>query len=434
MSPKTRVLAVLMFIGLGWPVPISAAEDNSSSLSAAMHVIAAADLQDCVNYLADDAMEGREAGSRGGRAAGDFVASFLQQLKCKGAGVNGRFDQPFDGTCRNMLGLMEGSDPRLKQQIVVVSAHYDHVGYGTYRNSYGPVGHIHNGADDNASGVSGVLKLADAFATLKPRPKRSLLFAFFDAEEKGLLGSKYWAAHPTVPLAQVVFDVNIDMIGRLRQERLEVHGWRSGFGIRRLLADQNTAGDVWMDFYWAVKADSDQYSFFERGIPMVLLSTGEHAQYHRPSDKANLINNQGMQQVDRLAFQLVYHLAQQPETIAFRAAAGRESSATERGLFLAHGLPPEGSPMRVGISWQVDDAEPGTVILVGVMPDSPAARAGLQPGDRIIQLAGSNFADDAAFAAKIRNLPGPIEVLIERGGRLYRVNIPLGQQQLKRAA
>ena len=137
-----------------------------------------------------------------------------------------------------MLAILQGSDPKLRDQVIVVGAHYDHLGYGG-RASLGPYGYIHPGADDNASGTAAVLELAKAFTILSAPPKRSILFAAWDAEEKGLLGSKYWVAHPTVPLEHVVAAVNLDMVGRLRDDHLIVFGARSGYGWRRLLSSQN---------------------------------------------------------------------------------------------------------------------------------------------------------------------------------------------------
>ncbi len=134
--------------------------------------------------------------------------------------------QDFDGASRNILGLWEGSDPALKQEVIIVGAHYDHVGYGTPSNSFGPIGRIHNGADDNASGTSGLLEIMEAIVRLEPRPRRTLLFALWDGEEKGLLGSKHWVAQPTLPLERVKLMLNMDMIGRLRDNRLEIGGSR----------------------------------------------------------------------------------------------------------------------------------------------------------------------------------------------------------------
>ncbi len=138
----------------------SAAEVNT--LAAVLKSISSDQMQQTVNFLADDALEGRGTGSRGGRAAGSYLELQFEKLHLRPAGEKAIYFQEFDAGSRNILGTLEGSDPELKKQYVVVSAHYDHVGYGSPRNSFGPIGYIHHGADDNASGVAGLLSLVEA--------------------------------------------------------------------------------------------------------------------------------------------------------------------------------------------------------------------------------------------------------------------------------
>ena len=185
---------------------------------------------------------------RGGRLAGDYVDAQLVAMGLHGAGTDGAFVQPFGDDFRNLLAVIPGSDPKLRQQYLVLSAHYDHIGYGTKRNSFGTVGQIHNGADDNASGISGLLEVAQALTMLPEPPRRSILLAFWDAEEKGLLGSTHWTSHPTVPLKQVVLLINTDMIGRLRGDRLILMGSRTGYGLRRLICQDNLKPDLLLEF------------------------------------------------------------------------------------------------------------------------------------------------------------------------------------------
>jgi Zn-dependent M28 family amino/carboxypeptidase len=128
------------------------------------------------------------------------------------AGHDGAYFQLFGPGYRNILGIIPGSDPALSNQFVLISAHYDHVGYGTRRNSNGPIGYIHNGADDNASGTAAVLELVEAFQRLAIPPRRSVLFVLWDGEEKGLLGSLHWLSYPTVALENVRLMINLDMV------------------------------------------------------------------------------------------------------------------------------------------------------------------------------------------------------------------------------
>ncbi len=409
------------------------AAEGSSSYRAALESITADRLQQHVDYLADDRLEGREAGRRGGRAAGEYLRERLAELDLQGAADGGTFFQHFAPNFRNVLAVLPGSDEQLKDRYVVVSAHYDHVGYGTRRNSRGPVGYIHNGADDNASGASGLLELAEAFTMLPRPPKRSILFAFWDAEEKGMLGSKHWAAQPNVPLADVVAGVDMDMIGRLRDDRLFVFGARSGCGWRRLLSFQNEATALKLEFNWTLKHNSDHYPLFARNIPVLLLHTGKHEAYHTPYDDARHINSEGMSRVVRLVFGVVHELADGGQTPRFRPSARRETEHTRRRwAAMATELP--NKPLRLGIMWRIDDAEPGTVILTHVVADSPAARAGLRRGDRIYRIAGGDFPDDRRFAQLARTLAEPLELLVERDGRLRTVVLYIESEPLRRAA
>jgi hypothetical protein len=408
----------------------AAVEKNSAYLSA-LESITTQTLKQHVDYLADDALEGREAGTRGGRTAGDYVRARFQQYQLSAAGADGDYFQPFAPNFRNVLGLLRGSDPKLQDQVIVVGAHYDHIGYGTRRNSRGPIGQIHNGADDNASGASGLLELAEAFSMLPEPPKRSILFAAWDAEEKGLLGTRHWLARPTVPREHVVFALNMDMIGRLRNDELTVFGSRTGYGLRRLICRHNP--DLKLSFSWSLRPNADHWSFFEQDIPVLMLHTGLHDQYHAPGDDAELINNAGIRRVARLAFETIHDLANRAEPPRFRPAGRYETPERQRQL-ANRPVQLNGKPLRVGITWRVDEAAPGTVILTHVVAGSPAALAGLHGGDRIYQIAGKAFADDARFAELIKTLPGPLELLVERDGKLRVVVLRFDAKPLERAA
>ncbi len=243
----TLPLVILAFLTQG-----SLAVENLA-LEAAIESIQSKQLQKHVDVLADDSFEGREAGSRGGRAAGTYLLKQIRELGLEGGGANGSYVQMFQGNFRNLLGVLPGSDPDLKDEVIVLGAHYDHVGYGTRRNSKGPIGYIHNGADDNASGTSGLLEVAEALCSLPTPPRRTVLFAFWDGEEKGLLGSKHWVSDPTISLDRIKLMINVDMIGRPNPNRLEVSGTRSLAGLRELVVRQNRFSDLHVNFPWKIK-------------------------------------------------------------------------------------------------------------------------------------------------------------------------------------
>ncbi|HEX7447240.1 MAG TPA: M20/M25/M40 family metallo-hydrolase [Pirellulales bacterium] len=475
-----------------------------------MSSISAADLRRHVEVLANDTFEGREAGSRGGHAAAHYLGREFQKHRLAGGASARSYYQTFGAGYRNILGLLEGGDPQSKRELIVVSAHYDHVGYGNEQNSFGPTGYIHNGADDNASGAAALMELVEAFSQLEPRPARSILFALWDGEEKGLLGSEHWVAHPTWPLAQVRVMINLDMVGRLRQEKIELYGGRTSAGLRRLVSTSNTTANLLFDFSWTMREDSDHYSFYKRGVPVLMFHTGLHGDYHRPSDDVEKLNFTGMQRVTQMLFTLIRQLADEPQLAAFRTAARGESASVQqvrerplpplpgrlgvawdsaderlgRGLRVVHvaaqsaaaraGIRPgdrilkfagrevrdgkafrswvlaapspasiaiarggasqpielpvqlAGQPLRLGISWRVDDAEPGVVVLSRVVPDSPAAKAGLRVNDRLYEVAGQRFANDAEFRQLVaKPVIDSLELLSERQGRLQTVRLEL---------
>ncbi len=486
---------------LGTLVPLVATAGDS-----ALSRVTTDELRTHVETLAADSFEGREAGRRGGHAAAAYILTELKHLDIRPAGENGTFIQEFGQGYRNILAVIPGSDERLKAEFVVVGAHYDHVGLGTKNNSFGPYGRIHNGADDNASGTAALLELIEAFSRSPERSKRTLLFAFWDAEEKGLLGSAHWVSRPTVPLESVKFAFNFDMLGRLRNRTLEVYGVRTAAGLRRLLSEQNAATDLTLKFDWTQRDDSDHWTFYKRQIPYLMLHTGLHDEYHRPADDANLINVEGLQEATELCRRTVAAVADAP-VLAFRsdctietnatneqlsaalaqpgprlgvrwdAAAGRRreflitrvqpgSAAAVAGLRVGDelkaigGVRPmdtdslrrsvlaadadttfsvvrdgepiempvrlDGAPVRIGITWRQDDAEPGVVTLRRVIDGSPADEAGLKVADRVLAVDGESFADEPGFRGLFREAGDAPALLVERDGRLFTATVAIG--------
>ena len=415
MKPhQNKPLAILAIITLATSClvagPLVAAD--AGSFDAAMELIRQKDLKQFATVLASDTFEGREAGSRGGKAAGIYLTEQLRNLDIVPGGSGNTFFQHFGSDYRNVLALLPGSDPQLKNEYILVSAHYDHVGYGTRRNSHGPFGYIHNGADDNASGTAGLLELIECLSTLEPRPKRSILFAFWDAEEKGLLGSEYWIAKPTVPLAQVKLLMNLDMIGRLRDETIEVYGIRTAPGLRRFVAEQNSLPGLRLVYSWDNKANSDHYPFFQQGIPYLMLHTRMHNDYHRPSDDPDKLNVAGMEQVCRLLAHTVYAAAQLPALPKFRGQSRSENEIVHNRR-LARVAP---LPMRLGVAWDLELAEKKIIQLTRVVRNSPADKAGLKVGDRLISFGGRPTDGDVDFRTLVLSARNPVEVLVQRDG------------------
>ncbi len=226
---------------------------------------------------------------------------------------------------RNVLGYIEGSDPQLKKEIVVVSAHYDHLG------KQGSV--IYNGADDNGSGTTTVLEVAEAMAIAKRNgqgPKRSVLVLMMTGEEKGLLGSKYYAERPIFPLENTIADVNVDMVGRVDDRYKETPNYIYVIGSNRLSSELHEINEEMNEKYTNLKLDytynaeddpnryyyrSDHYNFAEKGIPAIFYFNGTHDDYHRPSDTVEKINFEKMEKIGRLVFYTAWELANRAERI-----------------------------------------------------------------------------------------------------------------------
>lgn len=269
-------------------------------------------------YLADPAREGRQLGSGGRDSAAAWIARRLDEAGVRPvyATACGRrepcppglwadaFQLPMwagPGTGVNIAGLVEGSDPELRGRVVVVGAHYDHIGrLQEYSRDPSALG-IRPGADDNASGTAALLELARRVAA-RPAPV-SVLFVAFDAEELGLYGSRHFLRDPPVPHERITAMLNLDMVGRMRARRLWVRNVGSAPWWREALARANTGG-LELDLEHGGGA-SDHVSFREAGIPAIHLYTGTHPDYHRRSDREERINYAGILRVVDLAERLL---------------------------------------------------------------------------------------------------------------------------------
>ena len=424
------VRTVFPAIALGWFILSAGLLGGERGHAAeAVSVIDAAGAGRHVAALADDALEGREGGSRGGRAAGAYIVETLRNAGLRPAGDEGTYYQRF-GTMRNILALVPGSDPACARELVVVGAHYDHVGYGTAANSYGPTGLIHNGADDNASGVAGVLEIAEVLQAMPAKPRRPVLLAFWDGEEKGLLGSWHFVRVRPQPLRDLrpVFVVNLDMIGRLRGERVEIYGGRTMTGLRRILTETNREAGLELIFDWDIVDDSDHFPFIESRVPTVMLHTGLHDEYHRPSDDVQLVNTAGVETVARLAMGVVMAVADRPGTLAgFRDASRREKNAHRDTLERVLPAAPVEQRVRWGMSTRSDAGDPSAPIVVRVVPESPLERAGLRCGDRIIAIDGEPFATQATMLQRMASASDALTLQIDRAGRILEVQVVSGE-------
>jgi hypothetical protein len=387
---------------------------------AARETIVSQDLQRHVGFLASDTLEGRSAGTRGGHAAATYLAGEFRRLGLTPAGDERDFFQEFGRGYRNVLGLLPGSDPQLSGEIVLLGGHFDHVGYGNRSNSFGPYGQIHNGADDNASGTAAVLEVAEALAQLDQRPARTVLFALWDAEEAGLLGSGHWVRQPTQPLAQVRLALNVDMVGRLRDNHVTVYGVRTAAGLRGMTTLANRDSRLILDFDWTQRDDSDHWSFFQRRVPYLMLFTGYHDDYHRPSDDVPKLNYHGLEHISKLLFELTRAAADEPSSAGFRHESLSEGPAQQKSAER-----PVTPRSRLGIAWtpRQDPGEPH--VITRTVAGSPAERMGLRPGDRIVGVDGLASHEIADLSDYVLSSPGGVTLLVEREGQPEPIELPV---------
>ena len=377
-----------------------------------LNQIDAADLKRHCQVLAADTLEGRAAGSRGGQAAAAYLVTELRKLGLEPAGDGKDFRQAFGIGYANVVARLPGGESTAAEEIIVVGAHYDHVGFGNSSNSYGPFGQIHNGADDNASGVSVLLEIAQSLQAAHPRPKRTILFAAWDAEEAGLLGSKHWVTQSAGRRPQIRLAVNLDMLGRLTNDRVIVMGWRSACGLRSLLAEHNAAASLAFQFEPNVVADSDHYPFYANQIPTLHFDTGKHADYHRPSDDVEKLNWDGMQRIARMMASFVRTAADADVLPAFRPECWREPAAPRFDPKAR-----QAAPVRLGVSWNPQSWREGRVEILQVSPQSPAATAGLLPGDRLVQFDQWREGTTDELRCAITSAPQNVPMEWRRGGR-----------------
>lgn len=423
--------AVLIATAALWFGTLEARADDPPELKAALASVTVEELKKHVEFLASDTLQGREAGTVGNHAAGTYLVTELKKSALKPMGDGGEWFQYFNGNMRNILGVLPGSDESLKNEWVLVGGHYDHVGFGAPNNSRGPIGYVHNGADDNASGTTALLEVIEALSESKLPLRRTVLFAFWDGEEKGLLGSRHFAANPKRPLDQLKLVLTADMLGRLRESGLEITGWRTGFGLRQWVTRQN-AESLRIDFNLRYVPESDHWPFFERGVPSIMLHTGKHDDYHRPSDDAELINVKGLQKVTQTLLRMTVAAANADSLPLFRDAAREELPELNALAKLgppARPLTPR--PARLGVSFDPELEAKHIVKVVSVQPAGPADRAGIKVGDEIVEFGGRRLSDGVEFGAIVLAAPQEVEAKIKRGDENLSLKVKLNGEPVR---
>ncbi|MFN2317875.1 MAG: M28 family peptidase [Gemmatimonadales bacterium] len=385
-----------------------------------------------LHWLADDARAGRLTGSPEADSAAAWIARQFQAAGVQPAGVNGWFqsfavaaDAPSVAgtglggrTGLNVLGLIPGTDPDRRDEVLIVGAHYDHLGTGEV-SSLSPElrGQVHNGADDNASGTAALLEIARQLAA-RP-PARSVLLIAFSGEELGLLGSSHYVRQPVIPIARTVAMLNLDMVGRLREGRLLALGAATATEFPAILDSLNATAGFDLRASGDGYGRSDHASFYIAKVPVIHFFTDLHEDYHRASDDAATINTDGLAQVATFTARLARTLADRTHPLTFvdlppppPPAVGAVTSGY--GAYLGSIPDMSGGVTGVRIS--------------GTRTGSPADLGGMRAGD-IIRRIGSFPVDDlqGMTDALRAHRPGDrVAIEVERDGRRLTLQITLG--------
>ena len=378
-------------------------------------------LETDVVFLADDKLEGRQTGTDGEIAASNYIVKRFKEIGLQPKGAEG-FLQPFsfkpktdphkevefttneDGTItgRNVLGYLDNG----AENTVIIGAHYDHLGYGGEGSLYrGDEKAIHNGADDNASGVAVMLDLASKIA-LDPInfKNNNYLFMAFSGEEMGLLGSNYFVKNATVDTKAVNYMINMDMVGRLKADStVAIYGTGTSPIFKQVINAHNKVFKI-VENESGV-GPSDHTSFYLTDIPVLHFFTGQHEDYHKPSDDSDKLNYEGMTMISEYIFEIIKDL-DDDEKLAFRTTKN-ESEETPRfkvGLGVVPDYLFDGEGMRID----------------GTREDTPAFAAGLQKGDIVTKLGDSAVTDMMSYmrALSVFNKGDETTITVTRGSEI----------------
>jgi aminopeptidase YwaD len=340
--------------------------------------------------------------------------------------------EPNRGIARNVIGYLPGNDPALKDEFVIVGAHYDHLGYGETGSRTG-VESIHWGADDNASGTAAVLALAKHFAQTRTN-RRTMIFQLYSGEEIGLVGSGAWARENPEILKRTTLMINLDMVGRLRGGQLYVFGTSTAEPLDGLLKEVSVPG---LKILAAphTRGDSDQASFARRNVPVLFLHTGLHDEYHTERDHVDTINMAGIKTVVDGTAQILDLVDRRPR-LEFSEGAVLGNMPTDRRV-----PPPvaeeEEAPRRIFVGFVPDMGASGPGVLIsGTSPNSPAQKAGFQAGDRIIEFGGRKVDDlEGLQAAMVATKPGQkVKIVFVRDGKQGEVELVVEAREQALAA
>jgi len=401
------------------PKPKAAAPKTSANAKEAiLESVTSAEMSEHIFVLASKEYEGRMTGTEGMKKARDYVVKQFESYGLKPAGDSKTYMQKFPtdrGDSWNVVGYVEGSDPVLKSEVVIVGGHYDHVGRGRGGN-----GEIHPGADDNASGTAGVLEIAEAFTEKGLKPKRTILFICFGAEEIGLVGSRYYCEHPYFPLEKTTLVLNMDMIARNEGDKVACYGASLSKELGSLI-DESDINGVSVGRNGMMPA-SDHYSFYVKGVPAVCFNTGMHKDLHQPTDTWEKCNFKKAEKIAEFVANLALVSADFDGKIGMEKSTEDESPWGRRRRGPRLGITPAKAEIDAVTRKHLGMGEnDGGILIESVAPDSVAANGGLKKGDILIEFNGEKIPSGDMrhfFGRVLRNVAGKkVSYAVLRNGK-----------------
>ncbi|MEM7264031.1 MAG: M20/M25/M40 family metallo-hydrolase, partial [Planctomycetota bacterium] len=379
-----------------------------------------------VDRLASDELEGRGIGTEGLDRAAEYIAQQFEAMGLQPGGEDGGYFESFRvpggpggkaASLRNVIAVLPGSDPEWADQCVVVGAHYDHLGYGWPGGRESELGKIHNGADDNASGVAVLLEVARLLKKTH-QPRRSLVFVAFSGEEWGRKGSKHFVGrdHPPYTRDGVLGMINLDSVGRLEGRKLMVLGAGSAYEWPHIAMGIGFTTGVESNAVMDELGASDHQSFQEVGIPAIHLFAGPHEDFHRSTDDATKLDMDGMVQAATWTREALVYLTEREERL--KSQLSKKPDANEPASTTGPSEKPAGE-RRVSLGVMPDYRFRGPGVRVErSLPNTPAKRAGIKAGDVLMSIDGQKLKDLRAYSDLLRRYsPGDrVKIKVERDG------------------
>ncbi len=389
-------------------------------------------MMDHISYLASDEMKGRELGSKELDNAANYISEKFIEYGLKPGNDDGSYFQTFEKVfhgkgnlqIKNVIGIIPGANPNLKEA-VVVSAHYDHLGLGWPDVRKGKEGQIHNGADDNASGVSVLLEVAEVLGK-SLKPARTIIFAAFSGEEAGLVGSKYFVEnYKKFPSDKIFANLNFDTVGRLHGKKIMILNGNSARKWKFIFMGTEYTTGIAAEIITQELDASDQVAFIEKGIPAVQFFSGPNEDYHKPSDKIEKIDADGLVKIITVARETLVYLADREDAMEFIGEMNKNKSTTIND----NEKPKEGRKVSTGT--MPDFAYSGVGVKVAaVSENSPGSKAGLLVGDIIKKVNGKECKSLKEYSDLLKeHQPGEeITLTIERNTKLEEVKLILAER------